>query len=69
MESFKRQLAASGGNMRRVSEALRNGGRAMPTGSDASRGSTTDASRGAGSSAIGATRQLQRHQANQVELW
>ena len=27
----------------------------MPTGSDASRGSTTDASRGAGSSAIGAT--------------
>ena len=54
-ESFKRQLAASGGNMRRVSEALRNGGRAMPTGSDASRGAATDASRGAGSSAIGST--------------
>ena len=55
-ESFKRQLAASGGNMRRVSEALRNGGRAMPTGSDASRGAATDASRGSTSSAIDASR-------------
>ena len=42
--------------MRRVSEALRNGGRAMPTGSDASRGAATDASRGSTSSAIDASR-------------
>ena len=54
-ESFKRQLAASGGNLRRVSEALRNGGRAMPSTNGAhpagnSQASTPDISRRATSS-------------------
>ena len=43
-ESFKRQLAASGGNMRRVSDALRNGGRAMPAGNTGNAGNAASGS-------------------------
>ena len=59
-ESFKRQLAASGGNMRRVSDALRNGGRAMPSGNAGNAGNTGNAASGSPALAEGMTIEHQR---------
>ena len=59
-ESFKRQLAASGGNMRRVSDALRNGGRAMPVGNTGNTGNAGNAASGSPALAEGMTIEHQR---------
>ena len=59
-ESFKRQLAASGGNMRRVSDALRNGGRAMPSGNLGNAGNAGNAASGSPALAEGMTIEHQR---------
>ena len=59
-ESFKRQLAASGGNMRRVSDALRNGGRAMPSGNSGNAGNAGNAASGSPALAEGMTIEHQR---------
>ena len=59
-ESFKRQLAASGGNMRRVSDALRNGGRAMPAGNTGNTGNAGNAASGSPALAEGMTIEHQR---------
>ena len=59
-ESFKRQLAASGGNMRRVSDALRNGGRAMPAGNTGNAGNAGNAASGSPALAEGMTIEHQR---------
>ena len=59
-ESFKRQLAASGGNMRRVSDALRNGGRALPGGNGGNAGNAGNAASGSPALAEGMTIEHQR---------